>query len=196
MQARLVEIGGRIKCYEKDQIIFHEGDIPRYFFFLVQGKVKMNNYGDNGKEFIQGIFYALQSFGEPPLLGGFDYPANAVAMELSEILRVPKQAFFSLLDSDVVVASDLVRLFAKRLQYKATMAAEISNQSPGHRILTLIDFIKDQECDISEKWNYPVNFTRQQIADLTGLRVETVIRTIKELERQGAVKVLNRKVWR
>jgi CRP-like cAMP-binding protein len=28
-------------------------------------------------------------------------------------------------------------------------------------------------------------FTRQQLADMTGLRVETVIRTVKKMEKEG-----------
>jgi CRP-like cAMP-binding protein len=43
---------------------------------------------------------------------------------------------------------------------------------------------------------YLINFTRQQIGDLTGLRVETVIRTIKNLEKKGALKIINRKVYK
>ena len=41
-----------------------------------------------------------------------------------------------------------------------------------------------------------VEITRQQIADLTGLRVETVIRAIKSLEKKGEVTIKDRKVYR
>jgi len=41
-----------------------------------------------------------------------------------------------------------------------------------------------------------VEITRQQIADLTGLRVETVIRSIKSLERKGELSIVKRKVYR
>ncbi|MCD9616043.1 helix-turn-helix domain-containing protein [Chryseobacterium gleum] len=35
-----------------------------------------------------------------------------------------------------------------------------------------------------KKYSFKVPFTRQQIADLTGMRVETVIRTIKKWSRK------------
>jgi CRP-like cAMP-binding protein len=40
-----------------------------------------------------------------------------------------------------------------------------------------------------------IELTRQQIADMTGLRVETVIRSIRELERNGHLKIERGKVY-
>ena len=39
-----------------------------------------------------------------------------------------------------------------------------------------------------------VPFTRQEIANMTGLRVETVIRSVKSLEEQGLLKIIDRKI--
>ncbi|WP_238349718.1 helix-turn-helix domain-containing protein [Chryseobacterium cucumeris] len=39
-----------------------------------------------------------------------------------------------------------------------------------------------------------VPLTRQQIANLTGLRVETVIRSIKKMEREHILKLIGRKI--
>jgi len=43
---------------------------------------------------------------------------------------------------------------------------------------------------------YEVSLTRQQIADFTGLRVETVIRSVKTLEKEGSLKLIGHKVYR
>ena len=53
----------------------------------------MCNYNDDGREFIQGIFYNDQGFGEPPLFIDQLYPANAVAVEDTEIIYLPKNNF-------------------------------------------------------------------------------------------------------
>lgn len=42
---------------------------------------------------------------------------------------------------------------------------------------------------------YEVSLTRQQLADLTGLRVETVIRTIKNLATKKKLEIINRKIF-
>ncbi|MCH2225316.1 MAG: helix-turn-helix domain-containing protein, partial [Crocinitomicaceae bacterium] len=82
------------------------------------------------------------------------------------------------------------------LYFKAIMSNEISVHESGHRILTLLDYLKNDIYKIDGKYTYKVELTRQQIADLSGLRVETVIRTMKDLESKGEIKRIDRKVYR
>lgn len=76
------------------------------------------------------------------------------------------------------------------------MAAELAQQSPENRILKILDYLKFEVNHIITPFGYKTDLTRQYIADLTGLRVETVIRTLKELEQKNEVKIINRKVYR
>ncbi|TDW49650.1 CRP-like cAMP-binding protein [Flavobacterium sp. 270] len=192
----LEKYGALKKVYDKTSIIFEEGKLPANYYQIISGEIKMNNYNDDGREFIQGIFYKNQSFGEPPLFLNQNYPASAVAVEDSEILYLSRPNFMRLLEENPVISLKIIENLAQRLYYKSVMAAEMSTQEPEHRVLKLIDhgiayfnFKKDQN-------GYLINFTRQQIGDLTGLRVETVIRTIKALEKKGVLKIINRKVYR
>lgn len=192
----LEKYGASKKFYEKASTIFEEGKLPTHYYQIVSGEIKMNNYNDDGREFIQGIFYKNQSFGEPPLFLNQKYPASAVAVEESQVLCLPKSNFMKLLEENPAVSIKIIENLAQRLYYKSIMAAEISTHEPEHRVLKLIDhgisyfnFKKDTN-------GYLINFTRQQIGDLTGLRVETVIRAIKALEKKGELKIINRKVYR
>ncbi len=192
----LEKYGASKKSFDKSAIIFEEGNLPTHYYQIFSGEIKMSNYNDDGREFIQGIFYKEQSFGEPPLFLNQNYPANAIAVEDSEILLLSKNNFMKLLEENPFVSIKIIRNLAQRLYYKSVMAAEMSTQEPEHRVLKLMDhgiayfnFQKDEN-------GYLINFTRQQIGDLTGLRVETVIRTIKALEKKGVLKIINRKVYR
>ncbi|WP_264532188.1 Crp/Fnr family transcriptional regulator [Flavobacterium sp. N502540] len=192
----LEKYGALKKSFDKNEIIFEENKLPAYYCQIVSGEVKMSNYNDDGREFIQGIFYKEQPFGEPPLFLNQKYPANAIAVEDSEIFLLDRNSFMKLLGENPDISLKIIENLAQRLYYKSVMAAEMSTQEPEHRILKLIDhgivyfnFKKDAN-------GYLINFTRQQIGDLTGLRVETVIRTIKTLEKKGLLKIINRKVYR
>ena len=192
----LEKYGALKKSFDKNEIIFVEGNLPAHYYQIISGEVKMSNYNDDGREFIQGIFYKGQSFGEPPLFLNQNYPANAIAVDDSEVLLLPKNNFLKLLKENPAISLKIIENLAQRLYYKSVMAAEMSTQEPEHRVLKLIDhgiayfnFKKDAN-------GYLINFTRQQIGDLTGLRVETVIRTIKALEKKGLLKIINRKVYR
>lgn len=192
----LEKYGALKKTFDKNDIIFEEENLPTHYYQIISGEVKMSNYNDDGREFIQGIFYKEQSFGEPPLFLNQNYPANAIAVEDAEILLLPKDNFMKLLQENATVSIKIIENLAQRLYYKSVMAAEMSTQEPEHRILKLIDHGIAYFNFKKEENGYLINFTRQQIGDLTGLRVETVIRTIKALEKKGVLKIINRKVYR
>lgn len=192
----LLKYGAVEKQYAKDETIFFSSDVPRFYFQVISGEVKMNSYNESGKEFIQGIFSAGRSFGEPPLFGDFNYPANAVALEDSVLFVLRKELFQYLLLENPKVHLQFTEVLASRLYYKATMASGNSNSSAEERILKLIDYLKFQIYNIPTEEQYEVELTRQQIADLTGLRVETVIRTLKKLEKSEEITIQNRKVYR
>ena len=194
--ALLEKYGALKKSFDKNEIIFEDGNLPTHYYQIISGEVKMSNYNDDGREFIQGIFYTNQSFGEPPLFLNQNYPANAIAVEDAEILLLTKSSFMQLLQDNANVSIKIIENLAQRLYYKSVMAAEMSTQEPEHRILKLMDHGIAYFNFKKEENGYLINFTRQQIGDLTGLRVETVIRTIKALEKKGVLKIINRKVYR
>lgn len=186
-QAKQVEIG-------KGDFLFMEGEKARFFWQVISGKLKMVNYSEDGQEFTQGMFSTGESFGEPPLFTDIDYPSNALAVEDSLLWRLPKEKFLLLLKENFEVHLQITATLCQRLYYKATIMKEISSHAPDHRVLTLIDLLKEKQTDPQAPFVVP--FTRQQLADMMGLRVETVIRSIKSLEKEGKLKIENRQVVR
>lgn len=190
----LLSYGAQLKSFKKGEFIFEKGQTAKYYYQVVAGEVKMNNYNQEGKEFIQGIFKQGSSFGEPPLFIERAYPANAEAMQVAEVLQLPKAAFLALLQAEGLYL-EVVSTLAKRLYFKATLAVEISYEQPEHRILTLLNYLKKYADKANVEDCYRVDLTRKEIAHLTGLRVETVIRAIKALAVKGALKIVKGKVW-
>jgi CRP-like cAMP-binding protein len=184
------------KRYKKSEIIFEKDHLATQYYQVISGAVKMNNFNDEGREFIQGIFYANQSFGEPPLFLDRTYPANAEAVEDSELLCISKHNFLKLITENAAVSIKIIEILAQRLHYKSVMAAEISTHDSEHRLLQLFDYSISYLNFKKDINGYYIDLTRQQMGDLTGLRVETVIRTIKTLEKKGKLKIINRKVYR
>lgn len=188
--------GAIAKKYKKGDVIFKEDELPQYYYQILTGDVKMSNFNDEGKEFIQGIFHPGQSFGEPPLFLERVFPANAIAVSDCELIVMRKELFRQLVQERAEVSLAIIENLSQRLHYKAVMSAEISSQDPEHRLLTLMDYSIRFFKIPKELEGYRIDLTRQQMADLTGLRVETVIRSIKLLEVKKKIKIINRKVYR
>jgi CRP-like cAMP-binding protein len=184
----------RLVNAKKDQILFDEGDPAKDFFQVEDGQVKMYILNPDGQEFTQGIFNAGESFGEPALLGGFNYPSSAMATEQSKIWRLPRPEFLQLLKENFDVHLKLDQVLCKRLQYKSMILTEVSSYDPEHRLNTLLKYFKSKLMKKDDVDKIIIPFTRQQLADMTGLRVETVIRTIKKMEKDGKLKLEGHKI--
>jgi CRP/FNR family cyclic AMP-dependent transcriptional regulator len=186
---------------EKDEVVFHEEDEALNYFQIATGSIKMITNSPEGKEFIQGVFKTNDSFGEPPLFCNFSYPSAAVAIEPTIIIKLAKDNFFRLLKENFEVHLLIDQVLCQRLRYKSMVLSEISSYDPEHRIISLLKYFKTdanpqmkREKRAQPDFSYTVPFTRQQIADMSGLRVETVIRTVKKMETEGKVKIIGRKI--
>lgn len=187
----LLSFGATHKKVKKKQVIFYAGDPAINYYQIVEGKVKMVNISDDGSEYIQGIFENGDSFGEPPLFYDAHYPANAIACSETTLIKLPKEIFRQLLRQHPGLMENFLIMFANRLRIKSLNTAFILKNNTEKRILNILNFYGKKMDDTSEKI---VLLSRQDVADLCGLRVETVIRTIKKMEVKGLIKIENGKV--
>ncbi|TYC10782.1 Crp/Fnr family transcriptional regulator [Bizionia gelidisalsuginis] len=191
--ALLEQYNTQLKFFPKNTVLFNEKQEPLYYYQILTGNIKMFNLMEDGKEFVQGFFEDNNSFAEPPLFGNFKYPASAETTSDSYIYILPKDAFLTLLKAHPEEHLNLTQLICRRMIYKAKIMKEVSIYPPEHRILTLLNHFKT--ADKQQNTRYEVKLTRQQISELTGLRVETVIRAIKKLEKSNKLSILDRKVY-
>jgi CRP-like cAMP-binding protein len=190
----LLACGATYKKVAKGEIIFREGSAGSFYHQLVSGKVKWINVDDEGREYIQYVVQAGEAFGELPMFDDEPYAANAVAEEDSLVLRLHRSTFLSLLKEQPQLHFAFTRLLAQRLRFKFMLLKELSCYSPGHRIITLINYLKENNKNYCPKC-HKLLLTRQQLANMTGLRVETVIRTIKDLQDQKFLSIEKGKVY-
>ncbi|MEJ5105618.1 Crp/Fnr family transcriptional regulator [Chryseobacterium sp. MYb328] len=191
----LYSFGGEDRVYKKKEMIFKEGDHAQYYFQIVRGKVKLNNYNEDGKEFIHNILGKNQSFGDPLLFldQTYPYPMNAVCLEGSEIIRLPKDHFIEMIKKHPNLSLEMNACFSQQVYFKLIMMQSMSAQNPIQRLKGLLNYLKsyhDGDCTHC----FTIEFTRQQLANLTGLRVETVIRTLKKMEQGGDILFKDRKI--
>ncbi len=189
----LITWGAIIKKVSKGEIVFIEGNEARYYFQIITGEVKIVNTNNEGKEFVQGVFYNGDSFGEPALFIDEVYPATAVSAKESVIIKLPRDNFLKILEAYPPFQLLLLKEFAQRIFNKSITARDIVNNPPELRILGFLNSLKKNRPVGKEKVLVP--FTRQEIANLTGLRVETVIRTLMKMKEQKKVDIINHKLY-
>ncbi|QPH39823.1 Crp/Fnr family transcriptional regulator [Pedobacter endophyticus] len=186
---QLIKSGFSVREYRKDSIIYEPGGLPRYVYFIKWGEVRMVTVSDEGKEFIQGIFKSGQYFGEPAMIVNRRYLAFTIANKNSQLVAVGKDQFFDLIKQDPEFSTGLIQTLSHRLFYKSMMLEELANEKAEHRLLTIINYLL-----IDVKAGEPLKATRRELADMTGLRVETVIRGVKVLADKKMITVEKGKI--
>lgn len=189
----LFKNGAEIQKYKAGETIFIEGSVPKYYYQIRSGLIKINVYKDDGSEFIHSLPSDGHCFAETFLWYDVPYCVNAEVMNDSVVLRVRKENFMEIVNSNSDLMHKLMSHTSERMFYRYKMLTTLSVNNPSHRILKVLEFLKSHH-QTFEPFDFIVPFSRQQLASLTGLRVETVIRTVKKLEKQNLVKISNGKI--
>jgi len=87
----------------------------------------------------------------------------------------------------------VMEILATRAYNKACSARDIVNVKPEIRIKNFLENYKKQNIKNQEKIFIP--YTRQEIADCVGLRVETVIRTLKQMQKEQKLEITKHKIY-
>jgi CRP-like cAMP-binding protein len=190
----LLAWGAAYKKVAANEIIFNEGAESHFYYQLISGSVRWVNINEEGKEFMQNLIEPGECFGELPLFDDGPFAATAIANKESIIIRLHKPVFLQLIAERPDIHFNFTKLITQRLRFKFLLIKELANHDPEHSIATLLNYLKQNQRNICTKCN-KVNLTRQQIADMTGLRVETVIRTIRHMHDKGQLHVNKGKVY-
>jgi CRP-like cAMP-binding protein len=190
----LLSLGACYRKVEAGEYIFKEGTHCNFYHQVEEGKIKLVNVDDNGKEFLQDISETGDYIGEIPLFNHGVYAVSAIALTNSIVLRLSKDRFEQLLKEDYEINVAFFKAMANRLKFKMHFLREISSHDPEHCVVSLLQYLSTSKKCYCDKCSL-IKLTRQQIADMTGLRVETVIRTIRAMQEKGYVVIERGKVY-
>jgi len=177
----------RTRIYQKNESIFNEGEIPNSFFCVCKGRVKITKSSSSGDSIIIGIRNPGMMFGYACLCRDSSYITSSKAMNESLISVFHKDVWTDLLKSDFEFSIELMRLFCAEIGNLQTRLATMAYQSAEEKIASvLLNHISFTTQSTPTPTVY--NIKRNEIAELCGLRVETVVRTLQKLERKKIIK--------
>ncbi|KYP14533.1 MAG: CarD family transcriptional regulator [Flavihumibacter sp. CACIAM 22H1] len=189
----LLSYGATYKKVDKGDPVFLEGAAAFFYYQLIEGRIRWVNINEDGREFIQVMIEPGECFGELPLFDDLPYAATAIADEDCVLLRLHKSNFHQMIRTNFDIHFKFSNLLVTRLRFKFLTLRELAYNNPEQRISTMLNYYKRMR-GIEQK-PCKLHLTRQQLADMTGLRVETVIRTIRTLHERGRLTIQRGKVF-
>lgn len=190
----LLALGAAYKKVNQGEMIFMEGSRCNFYYQLVSGRVNWLNINEDGKEYLQYVIEPGESFGEMPLFDGEAYADTAIAQEDSVIIKLHQSTFHQLIAEHPEIHIAFTKLLSHRLRFKFFLLRELFYSQPEERISSLISYLKETKhniCPLCGK----IKLTRQQIANMTCLRVETVIRAMRHMHDRGELTIKKGKVY-
>jgi len=185
----------RIRSYRKNQVIFLEAEAGTYMYIVLAGKVKVTKSTQGGKESILAIHRQGDFFGEMSLLDGRTSPATVAAMEDCRIAAIDGADFKRFLMTNEKVVRQIIQVLCARLRHVWAQIQSLSYSTAEARIrgeirqLGLRHGVADSRGIIID-----LKVTHQEIAEMVGTSRETVTRTLARLQKDGIIKLENRRI--
>ena len=159
----------------RDQVVVCEGDPADYIFLVVDGVVRSCRTFQSGTRNILGFYFPGELFGSTDQKHVLSVEAASDAM----ILYLKCSALLSIAARDSRVASFLLAVTTSELR-RAQEHALLIGRSAKSRVAT---FLLDMSRRLGKTKYLDLPMSHQDIADHLGLTIETISRTITELER-------------
>jgi CRP/FNR family nitrogen fixation transcriptional regulator len=175
-----MQLTGAPVSFSRNEVIYDENRPADYVYKVVSGSVRVCKVLTDGRRRIEAFYLPGDVFG---LEMDDEHHFSAEAITGSTILVVKRSALMSLANSDCDVARRLWTFTARELQRVRDHMLLLSRTAQERVASFLLDLAKR----LAAVEEIDVPMSRQDIADYLGLTIETISRTLTQLETQAAI---------
>lgn len=177
--------------YGRGSLILRAGEETDALYIILSGRVKVLIPDEEGREIILTVMSAQDYVGEMGLLDGLPSSATVETMEACEMMRIPRAAFLSCLESNSDVAMLVLHNLVQRLRDADRKIESLALIDVYGRVARLI-------IDIAEStdagWVVQRLPAKQEIGRMVGASREMVSRVFKDLQDKSLIRVDGRKI--
>ena len=150
--------------------------------------MKITKLSHEGKEIILEVISPTDIFGGVAVIRGFPYPANAVAMEDSVVLKISRKNLMRLVDRFPNLMYCMALQLGDRMKSSYDSLKNIALERVEARIAALLLKLAGKVgVETKEGLLIDMRLTKQDVADMVGTTVETSIRTFSKFKKEGLV---------
>jgi CRP/FNR family nitrogen fixation transcriptional regulator len=172
---------GAAMSFERNAEIFGDGEPAEYFYQVVSGAVRTYKLTEDGRRQIGAFYLPGDVFG---LEAGNTHTFAAEAVVRSTVRVARRGTILSLAARDAELGQALWMAVAGGLRAAQEHLLLLGRKTAEERVATfLLDIARREDApDVIE-----LPMTRQDIADYLGLTIETISRTMTQLETEDAI---------
>lgn len=176
-----------LREYERGDMLFWEGDPCAGLHIIESGSVKLYRISPQGRQYIISVLTDGATCNEVPAFDGGTNPVNVEALETSRVWVVNALTLRELVKSNPEFALKILSKFGQNLRNLVHKVSEMAFYQVTHRLARLIT-----ELPVDESRPH---WTQEQLAARLGTVREVVSRSLKELEKSGAIRIEDRRIY-
>jgi CRP/FNR family transcriptional regulator, nitrogen fixation regulation protein len=179
---------GFTMTFSRDEEIYGEGEEAEFVYTVVSGVVRTHRVLDDGRRQISSFHFAGDVFG---LEMSAEHMSSAEAVTPCEISLVKRVVLDRMTKENPACARQLWELASRELSHARAHLMLLGRKTALERVATFLIELGDREADDADDDAVKIPMSRSDIADYLGLTIETVSRTLTQLEREGAIALPN-----
>jgi DNA-binding response OmpR family regulator len=189
-----LSVNREIRKFRTKDYIYEEGQIPRWLYYVVSGKVKSFKVNDFGKELITKIYDEGEFFGYYSLLKEETYPDSTMAMLDSEIRLIPKDDFSLLLFNNRDFAAQFIKILAKEAEDVKQQLLDLAYSSVRKKVANALLIMAEKELKEDSGAQVVIQATRDDLSAIAGTAKETLIRTLSDFKAENIIAIDGHKI--
>jgi len=171
--------------YEKNETVFWEGDESPGLHMIRAGSVNRFKISPQGRELVIKVMDEGATFNEVPVFDHQSNPVNVSAVEDSEIWVIESDLLRRCIAQYPELAQSVIHNLCVNLRMLLGTVEELSFYQVTNRLARLINKLPAEHLQGSKD----DRLTQDDLAARLGTVREVVARSLKELERSGAIDV-------
>jgi len=183
----------RLRSLGTDGYLFHEGDPSTGFYVVRSGVINVHRVNAAGKEQVIHLFRSGESFAEATLASERGYPADARALEPTQVLHIQKAGFLSVLKDRPGLALRMLGSMSLRLRTLVGQLEDLTLKDVETRLANwLLKRCPDPQGGAPARVD--LKTTKRVLAAELGTVSETLSRTLAKFREQGLLTVTGRTI--
>jgi CRP/FNR family transcriptional regulator, cyclic AMP receptor protein len=178
----------RVREYERDDVIFRQGEDSREVYIVLSGKVRVFKISPGGSETSIDIFSTYDIIREMAAIDFQPRSATVQAITPATLLVMAQERFLHHLRTNALLSFNLARQISLRLRWTASFAESVAQFDAAGRLLHIILLYTERygkPIEAGRSYILELGLSQSDLASMVGARREWVNRILAEWRKRG-----------